>query len=75
MTELTKHAMPSQEYDGEGLDSEPKIKPTGAKSTKEELREILTLIRAHLAFQADTIQFTRQSLAAIRETLAGIESD
>lgn len=59
----------------DGSTAEPEILPTEKKSAKEELNEILSLIRAHLAFQADTMRFTRQSLAAIRETLAGIDPE
>lgn len=45
------------------------------KSVKDELTDLLSLLRAHIAFQQECLQFTRGSIEAIRESLAGIETE
>ena len=45
------------------------------RPVKEELATLLSLLRAHIAFQQECLQFTRGSIEAIRESLAGIESE
>lgn len=80
MTTPTTHDLRAenlhQEYSGDGPDPEPGS--IEQKSAKQELEELLTLLRAHINFQmsemkrqADVLTFTRESLAAIRESLAG----
>jgi hypothetical protein len=79
MTEPTTHDLQTarlmQECSGSGDGPDPEPETAEPKSPKQELEELISLIRAHIAFQSDALTFTRQSLAAIRETLAGIEAD
>lgn len=42
-------------------------------SPKSELNELVSLLKAHLSFQSECLQFTQGAVNAIRENLAGIE--
>jgi hypothetical protein len=80
MADVTTHDLQTehlhQEYRGDGPDPEPATtNSTEQKSAKQELEELIGMIRAHINFQRETLRFTNESLAEIRKSLAGIESE